>query len=83
MGLISYSRGDIRIINRVRLEQMTCECYPPVKAESTVSNRGVVYRQATLTCYLLEVTIRKLKSAVPPYALHDDVGSVVPPFEGR
>lgn len=32
-GLISYSRGNITIINRAGLEKFTCECYAIVKAE--------------------------------------------------
>ncbi len=32
-GLISYRRGQIRILNRGGLEEITCECYPVIKAE--------------------------------------------------
>ena len=32
-GLISYSRGNITIINRAGLEKFTCECYAIVKAD--------------------------------------------------
>jgi CRP-like cAMP-binding protein len=32
-GLINYHRGHFRIIDRRGLEEMTCECYPTVKAE--------------------------------------------------
>jgi CRP-like cAMP-binding protein len=32
-GLIDYNRGHFRVINRRGLEEMTCECYPVVKAE--------------------------------------------------
>jgi Mn-dependent DtxR family transcriptional regulator len=32
-GLISYSRGRIRILNRKGLEQRVCECYALVKVE--------------------------------------------------
>ena len=32
-GLISYSRGRIKILNRVGLEHRTCECYQVVKSE--------------------------------------------------
>ncbi len=32
-GVISYSRGRIRVLDRLRLEQMACECYEVVKKE--------------------------------------------------
>jgi CRP-like cAMP-binding protein len=32
-GLISYARGQIRIIDRARLEASACECYARMKAE--------------------------------------------------
>ena len=32
-GLISYSRGHIRILDRKGLEKKTCECYRVVKEE--------------------------------------------------
>ena len=30
-GLIEYSRGRVRIVNREGLEEFACECYPVVK----------------------------------------------------
>jgi CRP-like cAMP-binding protein len=32
-GMIDYDRGLIRIVKRREMEEMTCECYPVVKAE--------------------------------------------------
>jgi len=32
-GLIQYRRGHITVIDRVKLEQRTCECYAVVKKE--------------------------------------------------
>lgn len=32
-GMIDYERGLIRILRREEMEEMTCECYPVVKAE--------------------------------------------------
>lgn len=32
-GMIDYERGLIRVIRRREMEEMTCECYPVVKAE--------------------------------------------------
>jgi hypothetical protein len=33
LGLISYVRGHIKIVDRVGLETHTCECYAVVRAE--------------------------------------------------
>ncbi|WP_324734038.1 Crp/Fnr family transcriptional regulator [Pseudomonas paeninsulae] len=33
-GVIEYSRGRIRVINRPKLEQQSCECYAVVKKET-------------------------------------------------
>ncbi len=33
-GLIEYSRGHIRVLDRQRLEQLSCECYRVVKIET-------------------------------------------------
>ena len=30
-GVISYSRGRIRVLDRLRLEHMACECYDVLK----------------------------------------------------
>ena len=32
-GLIQYSRGKIKVLDRARLEQRVCECYAVVKRE--------------------------------------------------
>ncbi len=31
MGLIHYQRGHFTILDRKRLEEFTCECYPAIK----------------------------------------------------
>ena len=33
-GVISYSRGHIKVLDRPRLEEMACECYEVVRIES-------------------------------------------------
>ena len=32
-GLIQYSRGNVKIVDRSRLESAACECYHNVRAE--------------------------------------------------
>ena len=32
-GLIQYSRGHIKVLNRAKLEKRVCECYAVVKRE--------------------------------------------------
>ncbi len=34
LGVIRYSRGQIVVLDRKRLEQLSCECYAVVKKES-------------------------------------------------
>lgn len=34
LGIIEYSRGHITVLDRVKLEQLSCECYAVVKAET-------------------------------------------------
>lgn len=34
LGVISYSRGEITVLDRSKLEQLSCECYAVVKTET-------------------------------------------------
>jgi hypothetical protein len=34
LGVITYSRGQIEVLDRPALEQLSCECYGVVKAET-------------------------------------------------
>jgi CRP-like cAMP-binding protein len=34
LGVITYSRGMIRVLDRPRLEHLSCECYSVVKKET-------------------------------------------------
>jgi hypothetical protein len=34
LGVIRYSRGKITVLDRPRLEELSCECYAVVKAET-------------------------------------------------
>jgi CRP-like cAMP-binding protein len=47
LGLIHYSRGRIRVLNRAGLENMACECYRVVKKEfdRLLPQRGAANRQ--------------------------------------
>ena len=39
-GLISYSRGVVRILNKAGLEAFACECYQAIKIENNHSSSG-------------------------------------------
>jgi DNA-binding FadR family transcriptional regulator len=42
LGVISYSRGRITVLDRPRLEELCCECYAVVKRESDrIQNIGL------------------------------------------
>ncbi|MDP1775217.1 MAG: helix-turn-helix domain-containing protein, partial [Moraxellaceae bacterium] len=34
LGVIEYSRGNIKVLDRPRLEALSCECYAVVKKET-------------------------------------------------
>ncbi|MGH8106025.1 MAG: hypothetical protein ACREO1_01175 [Arenimonas sp.] len=34
LGVIEYSRGHIKVLDRPRLESLSCECYAVVKKET-------------------------------------------------
>ncbi len=34
LGVVTYSRGRITVLDRVKLEQLSCECYAVVKKET-------------------------------------------------
>ena len=33
-GIISYTRGSVKIVNREQLEDATCECYEAIKRQT-------------------------------------------------
>jgi hypothetical protein len=45
MGVISYARGLIRVLDRPRLEALSCECYRVVKKETDILLHYVPQRQ--------------------------------------
>jgi len=34
LGVIQYNRGHIKVLDRKKMEQLSCECYAVVKKES-------------------------------------------------
>lgn len=44
MGIISYSRGKIQVLDRSRLEELSCECYEVVKTETDRLFSGMTKR---------------------------------------
>ena len=36
LGAISYSRGLIKVLDRAKLERLSCECYGVVKKETDI-----------------------------------------------
>ena len=46
LGVIRYSRGRITVVDRPKLEQLSCECYGVVKKETDRLQNLAGYRQA-------------------------------------
>lgn len=46
LGVIAYSRGKIKVLDRPRLESLSCECYSVVKKETDVLLHYVPHRPA-------------------------------------
>ncbi len=45
LGVIEYTRGEITVLDRPRLEQLSCECYALVKTETDrVLHAGPLHR---------------------------------------
>lgn len=58
LGLITYSRGLIKVLDRDKLEQMSCECYEVVKKETAI-----------LLPYLPQRQVLKNVAAIPEVVL--------------
>ena len=43
LGVIKYARGQITVLNRPKLEQLSCECYAVVKRESDRLQRAASF----------------------------------------
>jgi hypothetical protein len=56
-GLIVYSRGHIRVLDRPGLEQRVCECYQVVQSESSrlLSAPPLASRRSAITSRLRAV----------------------------
>lgn len=48
MGVINYSRGQITVLNRHKLEKLSCECYAVVKKEVDRLRPYLLTRRAAL-----------------------------------
>ena len=47
-GVIDYSRGQITVLNRHKLEKLSCECYAVVKKEADRLLPYLLTRRAAL-----------------------------------
>lgn len=51
LGAISYARGHIKVLDRAKLEFLSCECYEVVKNESArIDNKASIQQQRTSVC---------------------------------
>jgi len=41
LGVIQYTRGQITVLDRAQLEQLSCECYAVVKRETVRLEHGL------------------------------------------
>jgi hypothetical protein len=41
LGVIQYTRGQITVLDRAQLEQLSCECYAVVKRETDRLEHGL------------------------------------------
>lgn len=60
LGVIEYRRGQITVLNRNMLEQLSCECYAKVKKETDRLMLG--YRPAVAEGDWLELATKSLKT---------------------
>jgi CRP-like cAMP-binding protein len=59
LGVIDYCRGHITILDRARLETLSCECYAVVKRET---DRLLSYPMERKTCQLKPLIVRQVAS---------------------
>jgi len=59
LGVISYARGLIKVLDRPRLEALSCECYAAVKKETDL-----------LLHYLPQRSVITNADSIPTVALH-------------
>jgi len=59
LGVISYSRGLIKVLDRSKLEALSCECYAAVRKETELLLNYMPQRQVmTNTDTIPTVTLR-------------------------
>jgi hypothetical protein len=61
LGVISYARGLIKVLDRIKLEALSCECYAAVKNEtdlllSYLPQRQVITNTAAISTVELGTT---------------------------
>lgn len=61
LGVIEYSRGQITVLDRPHLEQLSCECYAVVKKETD----RLMPRPLTLPAVMRLATLPRVISATP------------------
>jgi CRP-like cAMP-binding protein len=61
LGVIEYSRGQITVLDRPQLEQLTCECYEVVKKETD----RLLPRPLTLPALMRPAALPRVISATP------------------
>ena len=57
-GVISYSRGLIKVIDRAKLEKLSCECYSVVKTETDLLLHYLPQRSVTNTDAIPTATLK-------------------------
>jgi CRP-like cAMP-binding protein len=65
LGIISYGRGVINVLDRAALEQVACECYESVRSETEKILRYVPQRRVVLEAPVPVVEIPKSPEGAP------------------
>lgn len=63
LGVISYSRGLIRVLDRAKLEALSCECYAVVKKETDLLLHYLPQRQVITNTDVIPVATEQMPQA--------------------